>query len=157
MSNQVGLMRFYGGWAQYQEWLIESVTLLNKEQLALTIAPNQRPAWLIMAHIIGTRVGSFHEWLGEGDAELAKFDPWDADGAPPRSAAELVEGLQATWEMIRECLERWTPDDLDVVISKRGDSGPRGWVVWHLLEHDIHHGGEYFMTVGTHGLPTPDM
>jgi uncharacterized damage-inducible protein DinB len=26
-------------------------------------------------------------------------------------------------------------------------------VVWHVLEHDLHHGGELSLTLGLHGIP----
>jgi uncharacterized damage-inducible protein DinB len=29
----------------------------------------------------------------------------------------------------------------------------RAWVVWHVLEHDLHHGGELSLTLGMHRLP----
>jgi uncharacterized damage-inducible protein DinB len=28
----------------------------------------------------------------------------------------------------------------------------RAWVVWHVMEHDLHHGGELSLTLGLHGL-----
>jgi hypothetical protein len=31
----------------------------------------------------------------------------------------------------------------------------RRWVVRHLLEHDLHHGGELASSLGAHGLPAP--
>jgi uncharacterized damage-inducible protein DinB len=141
--------------------LVESIATLTPEQLALRVALVQRPAWLITAHIIGTRVGWFQTVMGEGDPTLAAFDPWDAEGAPPRTAAELVEGLEKTWEMLHACLDRWTPANLDDIITyQRGDrtrTFTRQHIVWHIIEHDIHHGGELFLTLGTHGLPTPDL
>jgi uncharacterized damage-inducible protein DinB len=33
----------------------------------------------------------------------------------------------------------------------------RAWVVWHVLEHDLHHGGEISLTLGMHGLQAPDI
>jgi uncharacterized damage-inducible protein DinB len=33
----------------------------------------------------------------------------------------------------------------------------RAWVVWHVLEHDLHHGGELSLTLGMHGLQAPDI
>jgi uncharacterized damage-inducible protein DinB len=141
--------------------LADRIATLSSDELALRSAPHQRPVWLIAAHIIGTRVGWFHGFLGEGDPAIAAFDPWDADDAPPRSAEELVAGLGETWQMIDDCLRRWTPDDLDkVIVRNYGDREiihARDWVIWHVLEHDIHHGGELFLTLGIHGLPTPDM
>lgn len=152
---------FYKGWDEYQRMLVEAIGPLSAEQLALRAAPNQRPAWLLAAHIIGTRVGWFHGVMGEGDAAIAAFDPWDAEGASARTAAELVEGLNATWRMIAGCLERWTPENLgDPIARRRGDetiTRARQWIVWHVLEHDVHHGGELFLTLGIHGLPTPEM
>lgn len=28
----------------------------------------------------------------------------------------------------------------------------RPWVIWHLIEHDLHHGGENSITLGAHGI-----
>jgi uncharacterized damage-inducible protein DinB len=127
----------------------------------LQATPAQRPVWLIAAHVIGTRVGWFQNVMGEGDPALAAYDPWDQEGAPPRTAAELVTGLEATWRMIQECLDRWTPANLDDRIDwsdgERSRTFVRQWIVWHLIEHDVHHGGELCLTLGIHGLPTPDM
>ena len=155
------LTPFAAGWAAYQGMLADTIAPLTPPQLGLRAAPAQRPAWLIAAHIVATRVGWFQGMMGEGEATLAAYDPWDEDGAPPRTAAELVAGLDATWRMIQDGLDRWTPEDLVApFVRQRGDrtvTRARGWVVWHVLEHDIHHGGELSLTLGIHGLPTPDM
>ena len=152
------LTAFYKGWDRYQGLLVGAIAPLSPEQLAFHAAPSLRPAWLLAAHIIGARVGWFQGTLGEGDPALAAFDPWEEEGAPPRDAAELVDGLEATWEVIRDCLDRWTPAMLDdPFTTRRGRAVTRQWVLWHVLEHDLHHGGELFLTLGMHGLPTPDL
>ena len=129
------LAPFYRGWGAYQGLLIEVVGPLSAEQLVLRVAPSQRPVWLLAAHIIGTRVGWFQVVMGEGDAAVAAFDPWDAEGAPPRTAAELVEGLEVTWRKIARCLERWTPGMLDDPFTRQRPRGPvprtRQWIIWH--------------------------
>ncbi|HEX4716084.1 MAG TPA: DinB family protein [Ktedonobacteraceae bacterium] len=28
----------------------------------------------------------------------------------------------------------------------------RQWIIWHVIEHDLHHGGEISLILGTHGL-----
>lgn len=160
MSGVTTLTPFYRGWEEYQRLLIDALAPLSPDQLALAVAPGQRPVWLIAAHIIGTRVGWFQR-LGEGDAALAAFDPWDLDGAPARTAAELVTGLEATWGMISDCLDRWTPAMLDDRFSYPRPDGmvtrTRQWILWHVLEHDLHHGGEIALTLGTNGLPAPEL
>ena len=69
--------------------------------------------------------------------------------------------ITATWEVIRACLTRWTPEDLSATFTRRRPSGERtverGWVVWHVLEHDIHHGGEISQILGCYGLPPLDV
>ncbi len=152
------LLPFYRGWDRYQTLLTQSIAPLSSEHLALAAAPALRPAWVLAAHIIAARVYWFHHVLGEGPPDLAPLQSWDDDGQPRRNAAELVDGLTATWQAIEACLRRWTPAMLDDPFSTRsGRTVTRQWVVWHVVEHDLHHGGELFLTLGMHGLPTPDL
>ena len=114
-TQQTNLLSFYQGWDAYQALLIKAIAPLSSEQLALRVAPHLRPIGENVAHIMSGRVSNFHLLMGEGGAELAPLEPWDIPGAPPRSAAELVHGLEATWQMIQTALTRWTPADLDDV------------------------------------------
>lgn len=160
-EQQLTLAPFYRGWEDYQRLLIAALAPLTPEQLALHASPGQRPLWLLAAHIVGTRVGWFRGWLGEGTAALDPLDRWDADDATPRTAAELIAGLEQTWAMIAGCLDRWTSADLDTPFTKqRGErtvTRTRQWIIWHVIEHDLHHGGELSLTLGNHGLAAPDL
>ncbi len=85
------------------------------------------------------------------------MDQWDSPGAPARSAAELIAGLNATWQMMANALTSFTQASLDDVIAHTTRSGetrrfPRQGVIWHVIEHDLHHGGELSLLLGTHGL-----
>jgi uncharacterized damage-inducible protein DinB len=51
------------------------------------------------------------------------------------------------------CLERWSPDEMRQIFPDKPVDVSRAWVVWHVLEHDLHHGGELSLTLGLHGLP----
>jgi uncharacterized damage-inducible protein DinB len=159
--EELTLAPFYQGWDAYQAALVEAVAPLSEQQLALRAAPSLRPMWLLAAHIIGSRVSSFQDSMGEGEPALAPLESWDANGAPPRTAAELVQGLEATWQMMRVCLDRWTPANLaDIFVEQQGEqtySYTRQRIIWGILKHDLHHGGELFLTLGMHGLPTPDV
>jgi uncharacterized damage-inducible protein DinB len=33
----------------------------------------------------------------------------------------------------------------------------RQWIIWHVLEHDIHHGGELSFLLGMYGVPAIDL
>ena len=55
------------------------------------------------------------------------------------------------------CLAGWSPDDMRQTFPDEGDGEivelSRAWVVWHVMEHDLHHGGELSLTLGMHGIP----
>jgi uncharacterized damage-inducible protein DinB len=159
MSHAAMTLRpFYAGWERYQGLLTEALAPLSAEHLALRAAPALRPVGELAAHIIAARVYWFHRVLGEGDVALAPLQAWGTPGQPPRTAAELVQGLAQTWRLLDDCLGRWTPADLAATaVTRRGNTVTRGWVIWHVVEHDLHHGGELFLTLGMHGLPTPDL
>jgi len=160
-TQQTHLLPFYEGWDAYQGLLITAITPLTADQLSLRAAPHLRSIGENVAHIIGARVGWFHMLMGEGNAEIEARDTWDLPGAPARSATELVGGLEATWEMIHSTLTRWTSADLDYVYKRIRDDKEqrftRQWVIWHVIEHDLHHGGEISLTLGMHDLAAPDL
>ena len=151
------LEAFYKGWDIYQKLLIEAIAPLSPDQLALQAAPHLRSIGVIAAHIISARVWWFHNIMGEGNEGLAPLVSWDDDGAPVRSASELVSGLEATWQMIQDDLERWTPADLEQKFQRRETTVSRQWIIWHIIEHDLHHGGELSYSLGIYELAAPDL
>lgn len=150
------LATFYNGWKIYQGLLIKAITPLSSDQLSAQAAPHLRSIGQIAAHIVAARAGWFHGFLGEGSANLGALAQWDRKDASARTAVELVHGLETTWQLIQNALRRWTPDDLAVTFPTewRGRKYmlSRQWVVWHVLEHDLHHGGELSLSLGVQGL-----
>ena len=151
------LKAFYSGWDVYQELLTKAIASLSLDQLALQAAPHLRSIGVLAAHIISARVWWFHNIMREGNADLAPMVSWDDDDAPARTASELVRGLEATWHMIDDALNRWTPTDLEQRFQRRETTVSRQWIIWHVIEHDLHHGGELSYSLGIHGLPAPDL
>ncbi len=43
------------------------------------------------------------------------------------------------------------------MVVRPSRSHHRGWVVWHVMEHDVHHGGEISQILGSHGLSGLDL
>ncbi|MHB8599710.1 MAG: DinB family protein [Ktedonobacteraceae bacterium] len=159
-EDKATLSVFYQGWHDYQQLLIKALAPLSTEQLALRAAPRLRSISDIVLHIIGARARWFHDLMEVGDEDFARMAEWDRKGAPTRDAAELVYGLETTWRVMQEALARWTPQDLQFSYpGEPGEGDPetftRQWVIWHLIEHDLHHGGEVSLTLGIHGLEAP--
>jgi uncharacterized damage-inducible protein DinB len=162
-DETVTLKQIYAGWDVYTRYLVEAVAPLTPGQLQLRPAANLRNVYEIVTHIIGARARWFSLVLGEGGETMAALGSWDRPGQPTRNAADLEMGLEQSWNVISGCLSRWTVANLaDTFPNERPDPGEsesftRQWVIWHLIEHDLHHGGEVFYTLGMNGLPTPDL
>jgi uncharacterized damage-inducible protein DinB len=159
---QVLTSTIYEGWHTYQALLIKALTPLSDEQLALRAATPLRSIEDIATHVIGARARWFYKLMGEGGEEFADLSTWDRQGMPTRSADALVHGLETTWQGMQEAIARWTPANWQQTYpGDDDDSEPaiitRQWVIWHLIEHDLHHGGEISLTLGMHGLPAPDL
>ena len=153
------LTTFYDNWKKYQDHIKAAIAPLTAEQLALEAAPHLRTVGQLALHIIGCRVGWFTYTMGEdwGD-EVKAYGEWDARGAPARTAAEMVEALERTWQGMAGCLARWTDDDMRKMFEDDWGDGKivhlsRAWIVYHVMEHDLHHGGELSLTLGMHGVP----
>lgn len=157
VDRDTGLMRFYPGWQAYNGLLVDAVAPLTDEQLTLRAGPALRAAWEIAAHIIVTRVAWFHDTIGVGDVALSPPREVEEAGLPPLTAAQLAQDLVRTWELVEGALAEWSPQMLDDTFMRRGHERTRGWIVWHVIEHDAHHGGELGLTLGMHGLPAPEL
>lgn len=149
---------FYKGWDVYQQHLVRAVAPLTAEQLAQGAGPGLRPMGLLATHIVSVRAGWMYYTLLERDERLPGLSAWEAPHVAPKSAGELVSGLEITWEVIDAALHRWTVADLDEIVWDVNDEDERipytrQWVLWHLIEHDLHHGGELSLMLGIHGIP----
>ncbi|WIG60672.1 MAG: hypothetical protein OJF49_003420 [Ktedonobacterales bacterium] len=160
-TSAPSLASVYRGWETYQQHLITALTPLSSDQLALRAGPNLRSIGDIAVHIIGARARWIGMALGLGDDEIVSFQTWDRRDAPARTADELVTGMATTWRILVEALDHWTVADLDETFTDEEDGQQitytRQWILWHLIEHDLHHGGELSFSLGMHGLAAPDL
>jgi hypothetical protein len=64
-------------------------------------------------------------------------------------------------QMIESALRRWTATDLAQTfpLTYQGTTYalPRQWILWRILSHDLHHGGELAVTLGMQGIALPDL
>ena len=120
-AQQLSLLPFYAGWGRYQQHLVAAIAPLTVAQLALRNTPQTWSIGMYATHIVANRAWWFHARMGEGRDELAALDLWalgvcEADVDPGHPAADLVSGLEKTWQLIEKTLARLTPADLEQVI-----------------------------------------
>jgi uncharacterized damage-inducible protein DinB len=162
MSNQDStLTLFYENWKLYQDHLREALVPLSDADMKLKPGPNLRTLGELVQHLVAARVWWFHSFLGEGGESLKPYESWDDRDAPIRPLKEVLEGVDRSWAFVQGCLDRWSDADLQKTFPHewRGEKYDltRSWVVWHVLEHDLHHGGEISLTMGMHGKQAPDI
>ena len=122
----------------------------------------------LAAHVAGARTYWVCGVFKQPGAETTPFpDPlhafgWEDDPDHPRSGDELRWALDSTWAVIRDCLARWTADELDRTESRKTFDGSihamtRGSMLNRLVSHDAFHGGEISQLLGLHDLPPIDL
>ena len=163
----MSIRRFYDRWQQYNRRLADVVGAMTEEQLAIRPSPERWPIWATVGHTVSTRVYWLCGIVGEPGADQTPWsDPtnnegWEDDLDHPRSAAELVGAIDATWAIVDRCLDRWTPEMLDEGVERvYGDVRQvhsRSSILQRLLTHEAYHCGELSQTLGIAGLPQIDL
>jgi uncharacterized damage-inducible protein DinB len=86
---------------------------------------------------------------------------WDRRGGKVRNSEELISGLERTWQGMQEAIDSWSAEEWQQSFPGEDSSEPElitmHWVIWHLIEHDLHHGGEISLTLGVHGIKALDL
>lgn len=168
MTEQTSPLATYykPGWENSQQALVKTIASLSSEQLALPLAAHTRSIEELLNHMIGARFNWFYLWMGEGDPTLDWNDGEDNDGPALSRTASLVAMFEKSWHVISSALDRWTSADLEKLFQPTAshqawlraqgleEEPPhtRQWIVWHVMEHEIHHGGELSLALGTYGV-----
>jgi uncharacterized damage-inducible protein DinB len=157
----------YPDWPQYAARIRDAVKDLTADQLDLRAGPEHFPIWGLAAHVAGTRVFWLCGVFEEPGAERTPFpapmtdEGWEDDLAHPRSGDELAWALDSSWEVVRDCLERWAEGDLDRTAARVRDGvtrrHSRASVLNRMCSHDAFHAGEISQLLGLHHLPPIDL
>ena len=144
----------FNHWTEVRQGLYQALDCLTDAQLDFVPRSGLWSLRETVTHMAGTENGwmrycAFHVIDGW---EAASFSPADYP-----TTASLKELLAVVHE---RCLAFFT-DDADAVLARKVEL-PWGpvvtieWIVWHVLEHEIHHRGEVFLMLGLMGMEAPD-
>jgi len=157
----------FGTWPHYNQCLRESVASMTEEQLAIQPSPDRWPVWATIGHALCQRVFWLCDFAGEPGAETTRFTnaafdcPGDDDLEHVLSAQDLVRAVDDTFRIVDGCLDQWTIDMLDEVISHpewgEDRTHTRGWVIQRVFSHDVYHCAELNETLSDAGLPQIDL
>jgi len=161
-TNNLSLMAVYKGWDDYQTSLVRAITPLSPAQLAYRPAANMRSVGEIVSHISLGRIGWFQRMHAPGSDELARqVESLGSEDAIAENPEELLRWLEASWQMIEKTLNSWTVADLEKTYKHpyqgKTYAISRQWTIWRILAHDLHHGGELAVMLGTQGITIPEL
>lgn len=145
--------RVFHSWLDYQHALTRAVAPLTPAQLQQRPLPGRRTPGEIAEHIVFGRAFHLGRALGDSSAALTPYLAWDRSADPPRTAEEIVRGLETTWSVIERTIMRGRATD---DVSGDGDATTLQ-AVWGLLDHDLPHAGQLSLLLRAGGLPGVDI
>ena len=144
--------RAFDSWSDYQQALKRAIEPLGDEQLQRRPLPGRRTPGEVAEHIVFGRALHLTGVLGDEASELADLLRWDHADDPPRTAAEIVEGLERTWRVLQDRLMRGSASDVLTT-----DEATVAQTIWGLLDHDLPHAGQLSLLLVALGLPGVDI
>lgn len=138
----------FAHWSQVRQGLIEVVQKFTEAELDKRPFPNSWSVRQIIYHIANTEAGWIH-YAARGEL---------ADWPAPYTAADYptIPDILTLLRMIHAQTEAWldtlTQQNLDDVVSfGDGEIFTVQWIIWHVIEHEIHHRGELSLFLGQLG------
>lgn len=140
--------RAFESWQDYQEALKRAIAPLTEEQLQRRLLPGRRTPGEIAEHIVFGRALHLHRTLGDAAEELTPLIRWEDADDPPHTAAEILLGLDLTWRVITDSMQRGSP-----IEAVNEEAALTLQTIWGLLDHDLPHAGQLSLLLRADGLP----
>jgi uncharacterized damage-inducible protein DinB len=140
-------------WSEVREALFQALDCLSDAQLDFVPREGLWSLRETVCHIAGTEEGWFRYCVTR---EHPGWPDYPARDYP------TVASLKALLADVHARTEQFLAADADErmlqpVALPWGAQTTLGWVVWHVLEHEIHHRGEVFLMLGLMGKEAPDV
>ena len=141
-------------WAQVRGELLQALDRLDDAQLDFVPGPGLWSVGDTVRHIANAEEGWFRYGV---ERQYEEWPPAYSAADYPTVAAikQLLADVHAQTEAY---LAPLTWEDLETVIETPwGRKRPLKWIVWHVIDHEIHHRGEVFLMLGLMGVAAPDI
>lgn len=135
-------------WQEVRRGLIETIDKFEEGQLSYMPFPDSFSVAEIMLHIADAEDGWFRHVVTK------ELDTWPShytvENYPDLPAIKGI--LTHVHQTTEKYLESLSESDLAMVIELPwGNSIALHWIIWHILEHEIHHRGELSLILGMLG------
>ena len=149
----MNVSELFSHWRTVRQGLYEALDLLTDEQLAFVPAEGLWSLGTVACHIANAEDGWFR-YIVTG--ELDDWPPMEPERYP--TVASLKALLEEIHEYTQSFLHRLDVADLERKITTFwGAELTLRFIIWHVLEHEIHHRGEIYLMMGMLGMEAPDV
>ncbi len=148
MSKEMIVSQQFSHWKQVREDLLSTIDKFKEEELSYIPFDSSMTAGQIMLHIGEAEEGWFRTFISK---ELEEWPDFDLEDYPTTEAIKAQ--LTVIHSRTEKYLESLNADDLEQSITHPGRDFrlALGWIIWHVLEHEIHHRGELSLILGILG------
>lgn len=146
--------KLFRHWDEARTNLLRALDLLTDDQLDFVPHEGLWSLGDVLRHIADGEEGWFRCVI------TREHDEWPpnysaADYPTVASVKSLLTEVHARTEAYLDTLRL---DDLDRQITAPwGKTYSLLWIIWHVIDHEIHHRGEIFLMLGMLGLKGPDI
>lgn len=143
---------YFDHWVKVWRDLNLAVSMLEDEHLSFRPAEQyHRTVGDVLRHMINVEQGWIHYVIRR------KLDAWpDADENSLPTVKAIQAELERTHKDTMDYLETVSIDDFNRIVQVPGDGTPKlGWILWHVLEQQIHHRGELYLCLSLLGMERP--
>lgn len=143
--------QYFDHWHKVWRDLMRGVSLLDDEHLDFQPSEQYgRTVGDILRHLINLEQGWIHFVIRRQLSQWPDEDP----------GLNTVEAVRSEMRRVHketfDFLSQLPAEDFNRIVQVPEDGTPKlGWILWHVLEQQIHHRGELFLCLSLLGLERP--
>lgn len=142
---------YFDHWIKVWRDLMRAVSMLSDEQLTFRPSENYgRTVGDILRHMINVEQGWIHFVIRR------EIETWPEERTDLHTVAELKAEMERVHAQTMDYLQELPADDFNRIVQVPDDGTPKlAWILWHVLEQQIHHRGELYLCLSLLGMKRP--
>jgi len=147
----VNVAQYFDHWNTIHRDLLRAVAVLSDDDHSFKQTPHySRSVKGILQHIINVEEGWIHFVVRRA------IPAWPEQDESLNSIDAVQKKLNDLFAETMTYLSSVQADDLNRVVQVPDDGVPKlSWILWHVLEQQIHHRGELFLCISLLGKERP--
>jgi uncharacterized damage-inducible protein DinB len=139
--------QIFSHWGQVRSDLFSTIDMFDESELTFQPFKGSWPIGQIMLHIADCEDNWLHGVVRH------EYQPWlSYKLADFPSKPQIKQVLERAHLKTIKLLEDLNEDDLDQKYkTPEGENFRLRWIIWHVMEHEIHHRGELSLALGLLG------